>query len=92
MISNRNDTPDRRMRTRYWGPFKQRFYSVCSVHFVRQDSCRMCNAGTWRSEFMLTCVSQPMFKYLPSLWFFVNNPHIPLRERIIEAWNFEPVQ
>jgi hypothetical protein len=50
-------------------PFRQRFYSLCSVHRSKylNPNCANCLIGSWKYDIPLW-ISQKVFKYFPRLW------------------------
>ena len=52
---------------------KQRWYSICSVHFTFNKDCNMCNTGSWENVWMLA-ISGWFYKHFTKLWvWWVNN-------------------
>lgn len=39
--------PGHRHLEKGWGPWRCEWWSVCSVHYVHQNACVQCQAGTW---------------------------------------------
>jgi hypothetical protein len=60
------------MRSRYWGPFRQEWYSLCSGHFEYDPDCDCCNAGQWINVWWIH-IDGFLYKYFGSLWFWLHN-------------------
>lgn len=61
-----------RLKSKGWGPWKQKFYSVCSSHCIPIDTCHRCNTGMWMNV-RLNKVSQYFERHWYSLWFICVN-------------------
>lgn len=54
------------MKTRYWGIFKQQWYSFCSAPY--DDKCEICqNMGKWRNQ-ILAEWSKVIYLKWPKFW------------------------
>lgn len=61
-------------RTRYWGPFKQIYYSICSYHRDYSPTCRLCQYGDWTNVCQRK-VGSFVYKRWPNLWrWWANHP------------------
>jgi hypothetical protein len=55
------------MASKGWGPWRQRWYSVCSTHAAAEPQCPQCEAGCW--VYVLTNLfERAVFRVAPSLW------------------------
>lgn len=54
-------------RTKSWGPWKYEWYSICSTHFIYNETCLRCEAGTWRNSWY-QYYSDIVYYKLPALW------------------------
>lgn len=53
--------------SRSWGPFRQEWYSACSRHRARDDSCVACGYGRWVNV-CLHAVSLGLYRVAPRAW------------------------
>jgi len=54
-------------RTRGWGPFKENWVSICSMHYEYQSTCELCRAGYWHNN-LRWWLGHQVYKYTPRLW------------------------
>lgn len=63
------------MRTRFSGPFRQEWYSICSRHQHYSASCGLCQTGQWRNVWRQAAGSW-VYDRSPALWrLWANRPH-----------------
>jgi hypothetical protein len=56
------------VRSRFWGPFREEWYSICSIHMINyRENCRMCRAGRW-SNVIVRKIGHWFYKHCPRLW------------------------
>lgn len=60
-----------RQLTKGWGPWKQTWFSICSMHYYHDDNCNMCTHGIWYFN-IKSKISNYIFKKLPRFWKFLN--------------------
>lgn len=63
---------ERNHPVRYRWPFTQRWYSLCSRHYVHDDSCDLCRAGQFHSDTVLA-FSGFMWRRFPRFWGWWSN-------------------
>lgn len=52
---------------------KKTWYSICSIHYIHDNNCNMCNTGSWQNNFMLT-ISSWFHDHIYWLWlWWINN-------------------
>lgn len=65
-----------KLLSRYWGPFKQEWYHICSAHQGFDSSCNLCLHGKWVNV-VTNKFSSFVFKVSPSIWkWWMNRPKI----------------
>jgi hypothetical protein len=70
------------IRSRYWGPFKQEWYSICSAHQGFDPSCPRCQAGHWRSV-VVQAIDSTVHRFAYPVWFWWHNrPNSASRKRL----------
>jgi hypothetical protein len=57
---------------RYWGIFKQEWYSICSAHKEVQHYCQACFIGSWHNIILLK-VGHYFYENHYKLWYWWNN-------------------
>jgi hypothetical protein len=57
----------RELPERGWGLWRQEWYSICSMHSVHDENCRMCTCGTWINVWT-QMFGSAVFKIAPELW------------------------
>jgi hypothetical protein len=55
------------MRTRYRGPLREDWYSICSKHQNYKADCKLCQTGQWRNRY-LRHFGSFIYKNCPKLW------------------------
>lgn len=60
---------------RGFGPWKQEWYSICSRHLHRDNTCNLCQVGSWENVWKLK-LSQTIYKCCPNLWKWWKNRKI----------------
>lgn len=62
-----SDCMKERQPTKGWGPWKQTWFSICSMHYYHDDTCNMCTIGSWYNDYR-HFVSSLIFKVAPKFW------------------------
>jgi len=61
------------MKSRYWGPFRQEWYSICSAHMSQPtEGCDLCATGMWHNV-LLTRIGSYFHNNHYKLWFWWAN-------------------
>lgn len=60
------------MKYRYWGIFKQEWYSVCSAHVDVKHDCPTCFVGFWHNIILLK-IGHYLHENHYRLWYWWNN-------------------
>lgn len=55
------------LKTRYWGPFRQDWYSICSKHQSYAENCYLCEVGQWRNRWGRK-FGNLVYQISPRLW------------------------
>lgn len=72
------------MKARYWGPFRQEWYSICSTHWNPKPGCPRCECGQWVNVHGQK-VGHAFYKRWPKLWrLWANRPFCNGRRRFLE--------
>lgn len=56
---------------RYYGLFKQEWFSVCNNHRWKED-CKTCQVGYWENK-LIRKFNRFMCKYCPNIWYWWHN-------------------
>lgn len=51
---------------------KEIFFSFCSIHYIPEKSCKICNTGIWENYYTWK-IKSFMHKYFYKLWFWYVN-------------------
>lgn len=63
-------------RTRFFGPFRQNWISICNRHsFYYRKDCDTCNAGTWNNV-ITSKIQHYFYNHHYNIWYWwVNRPN-----------------
>lgn len=56
-------------RFRYWGPFKEQWYSICSNHRTDREDCTRCSTGMWENIYLLK-IRNYFCKHHYKIWYW----------------------
>jgi hypothetical protein len=62
----------KRLRTRFWGPFKQEWFSICSNHSCYDAMCPRCQAGQWINV-VVRMIDNFVYVRHYKIWFWWHN-------------------
>jgi hypothetical protein len=63
------------VKTRGRGLFVQDWYSICSAHYIYDETCHNCNTGEWYNRW-IAYTNKFVFWLSPSFWcWWVNRKH-----------------
>ena len=57
-------------RCKGWGPWKQIWASICSIHQIHQEDCIDCNIGIWTNYWKQQIISF-LFIYCPRIYLWL---------------------
>lgn len=60
------------MRTRFKGPFRQEWLSLCSQHMHHEPTCELCQAGEWHNR-QIRRLDHWIHKCAYPIWFWWHN-------------------
>ena len=55
------------LKSKGWGPWKYEWYSICSMHYPDNESCGLCQAGSWVNCYKHIIINY-IYKREPDLW------------------------
>lgn len=60
------------MKTRGWGPWRENWFSFCSMHYKHDDNCHICQSGFWKNHWnwKIGCF---VYFVSPTFWIWYNN-------------------
>lgn len=63
-----------RLKSKGWGPFRQDWYSVCSMCYYHNEDCPRCRVGRWHNRLTRKFGSM-VYRLWPDLWrWWANRP------------------
>lgn len=71
------------MKYRYWGPFRQVWYSICSAHRENDANCPRCRTGFWSNALIDWCDAQ-VFAWMPRVWSWWHNRKVIAARKEVE--------
>lgn len=75
-----NENPT--IQERGWFISRERWYSICSIHYVGKIGCKMCHSGEWRNK-ITQSADHIFFKLTPTLWMkWQNRKNSPSRKNL----------
>ena len=60
-------SPDGRVPTIGWGPWRKEWYSICSGHYLWNEECSICNVGRWVNVWR-HAVGHVIYRVAPGVW------------------------
>lgn len=64
--------------------WKQRWFSICSMHYKYKEDCHICNTGGWTNVWQWK-IGSLIYKLTPNLWkWWMNRPNSKARRQIME--------
>lgn len=72
------------MRSRFWGPVRQDWYSLCSAHMEHDETCDLCKTGLWHSRINMA-VSSFVGRHAYWLWYWWHNRQNSRTRRFLKS-------
>lgn len=58
-----------------WGPWRAKWHSICSRHYIPEVTCKTCSSGHYINN-MTGKIDSFMYKHWKVMWLWKHSPHL----------------